>query len=264
MKIEKAKKTSNPSSLSVTGRQSSVLRRSGSLQRMKRGRHRQQDVEQEDCEETYAQHGQYDDADEHKGKLVSEKFESNPSGYFEEKLLSGLFDSVMVSVVEELRPAVTSYQEMSGDKLDPAWDQKVKDMRARNPFLHRDSLEEDSIFSLGKIIASPRYGQYPDLSDDDDDEHVYLSLPPDPLIALPNLNRHVPMSAPAVRANQPQPHAQPPMTSRTKRSSSFKTDNFLLSRNDSERRKSDMKKQNRSLERNSKPGSSTSICSTAK
>ena len=47
-----------------------------------------------------------------------------------------------------------------------------------------------SIFSLGKIIASPRYGQYPDLSDDEEEDQVCadhrLSLPYDPL-SLPTI-----------------------------------------------------------------------------
>ena len=146
-------------------------------------------------------------------------------------------------------------------------------MKTRNPFTHRDSLEEDSIFSLGKIIASPRYGQYPDLSDDDDDQVFteHLSLPHDPL-SLPTIRqvnverRHhilfltflqVPLSAPPVRLHQPQSLSNQ-MTVRPKRSNSFKTEHGL-SRTNSERRKSDFKKQNRSLERNSKPNSSSSV-----
>ena len=76
---------------------------------------------------------------------------------------------------------------MSGERLDPAWEEAVNAMRAQG---RRDSLEEDSIFSLGKIIASPRYGQYPDLSDEEEDQ-VYtehLSLPYDPL-SLPILRQ---------------------------------------------------------------------------
>jgi len=125
----------------------------------------------------------------------------------------------------------------------------------------RDSLEEDSIFSLGKILASPRYGQYPDLSDEEEEDQVFadhhLSLPYDPL-SLPTI-RQVPSSAPPVRILGPPSASQTAASGRTKRSNSFKTDNSGLSRNNSERRKSDMKKQNRSLERNMKPSSSTSI-----
>ena len=150
----------------------------------------------------------------------------------------------------------------------------MSNMKTRNPFTHRDSLEEDSIFSLGKIIASPRYGQYPDLSDDDDDDQVFtehLSLPHDPL-SLPTIRQvnlirmtlhstnylvQVPLSAPPVRLHQPQSSSNQ-STVKPKRSNSFKTEHGL-SRTNSERRKSDIKKQNRSLERNSKPNSSSSL-----
>ena len=182
------------------------------------------------------------------------------------------------SVSSELQPAISSYQDkiISGEKLDPVWEEAVSNMKTRNPFTHRDSLEEDSIFSLGKIIASPRYGQYPDLSDDDDDQVFteHLSLPHDPL-SLPTIRQvntmkttspliyylflQIPLSAPPVRLHQPQSLSNAnQMTVRPKRSNSFKTEHGL-SRTNSERRKSDFKKQNRSLERNSKPNSSSSV-----
>ena len=53
-----------------------------------------------------------------------------------------------------------------------------------------------SIFSLGKIIASPRYGQYPDLSDEEEEDQVFadhhLSLPYDPL-SLPTIRQVRPL-----------------------------------------------------------------------
>ena len=275
MKIERAKKpagVNSNSGLSVTGRQSNVLRRSGSVQRMRKNKHKHEATdnvsEAEDCEETYAEHGHYVDTDnvDERGRHISDKFESNPSQYLEEKMMSAMFDNLLVSVAPELEPVVTSYQDKlrSGDAvmMEAGWEEAVREMRSRHH--QRDSLEEDSIFSLGKIIASPRYGQYPDLSDDDDDQ-VHLSLPHDPSLSLPTLHRHVPMSAPPVRVLQPPTTTQPPATSRTKRSNSFKTDQTtVLSRHHSERRKIDYKKQNRSLERTSKPSSSTSVRSTAK
>ena len=39
------------------------------------------------------------------------------------------------------------------------------------------SIDEDSIFSLGKIVRSPRYCEYPDLSDEEEEELPPLSLP---------------------------------------------------------------------------------------
>ena len=58
-----------------------------------------------------------------------------------------------------------------------------------------------SIFSLGKIIASPRYGQYPDLSDEEEEDQVcadhHLSLPYDPL-SLPTIRQVRPLEAPEV------------------------------------------------------------------
>ena len=116
-----------------------------------------------------------------------------------------------------LEPAITCYEAKvrSGERLDPAWEEAVRAQGRR-----RDSLEEDSIFSLGKMIASPRYGhddvmmilkmilvrygQYPDLSDEEEDQVFadhHLSLPYDPL-SLPNI-RQVPSSAPPVRILQP-------------------------------------------------------------
>ena len=90
-----------------------------------------------------------------------------------------------------LQPAISSYEDKvrSGERLGPGWEEAAS-LRMRNPFAHRDSLEEDSIFSLGKIIASPRYGQYPDLSDEEDQLQPPLSLP---------TLRQVPLSAPAAR-----------------------------------------------------------------
>ena len=148
-------------------------------------------------EEVYAQHGSINESlEEHKSN-ISKKFESEPSRYFGDKILNALFDSLLISVAPELCPAVLSYEKKikSGEKPDPEWEEAVSRMKIRNPWTHRDSLEEDSIFSLGKILASPRYGQYPDLSDDDDD-HVFkqhLSLPHD------TLESQDPLSLPTIR-----------------------------------------------------------------
>ena len=215
IKIEKPKKYSgSTANLSITGRQSYVLRRTGSLQRVKT-RHTEDvaNTEEEGVEEVYAEHGSYSNNPQTIGSpLTSQKFETEPTKYFEEKIFSALFDKLLIryvslasfrnffastlhfqrytnckcysylSVSGDLDPAISCYEEkvMSGERLDPAWEEAVNAMRAQG---RRDSLEEDSIFSLGKIIASPRYGQYPDLSDEEEDQ-VYtehLSLPYDPL-----------------------------------------------------------------------------------
>ena len=57
-----------------------------------------------------------------------------------------------------------------------------------------DSLEEDSIFSLGKIVCSPRYGQYPDLSDEEEGGPGAGGGP----VSLPHI-RPGPASAPPAR-----------------------------------------------------------------
>ena len=158
--------------LSITGRQTKVLKRNG----------RERDAGSEDKEEVFAEHGEYKDSQQ-KRIVISQKFETEPSVYFEEKLLSALFDRLMCEVAGALQPAVESYEvKVTGQARQ--WD-----LPATQLVVRRDSLEEDSIFSLGKIIASPRYSQYPDLSDEDDLQ---------PPLSLPSL-RQVPLSAPATR-----------------------------------------------------------------
>ena len=173
VKIEKSKVRENKN-LSVTGRQTRVLKRNG----------RDRDVGCEDREEVFAEHGEYKDSQQ-KRVVVSQKFETEPSVYFEEKLLSALLDRLMSEVAGELQPAVERYEvKVRGEAGQ--WD----GVSANQLAVRRDSLEEDSIFSLGKILASPRYGQYPDLSDEEDLQ---------PPLSLPTL-RQVPLSAPAARA----------------------------------------------------------------
>ena len=90
-----------------------------------------------------------------------------------------------------LEPALSCYEAKvrSGGRLGGGWEEA---MVMRTGGRRRDSLEEDSIFSLGKILASPRYGQYPDLSDEEEEDQVFtdhhLSLPYDPL-SLPTIRQ---------------------------------------------------------------------------
>ena len=117
-----------------------------------------------------------------------------------------------------LEPALSCYEAKvrSGGRLGGGWEEAMV-TAMRTGGRRRDSLEEDSIFSLGKILASPRYGQYPDLSDEEEEDQVFtdhhLSLPYDPL-SLPTIRQvtptrfilfsvtfyhQVPSSAPPVR-----------------------------------------------------------------
>ena len=86
--------------MSITGRQSHVLRRTGSLQRVKAGS-RHEDVakegEDEGCEEVYAEHGTYSSTpDKCQSPLLSQKFETEPTKYFEDKIFSALFDKLLI------------------------------------------------------------------------------------------------------------------------------------------------------------------------
>ena len=109
IKISKPKKNSGSTNLSITGRQSNVLRRTGSLQRVKVGSREMkgaaEDIkdaaeaadEDEGCEETYAEHGTYSSAQETRNSpLLSQKFETEPTKYFEDKILSALFDKLLI------------------------------------------------------------------------------------------------------------------------------------------------------------------------
>ena len=209
--------------MSITGRQSHVLRRAGSLQRVKAGAHAEDEAE--GCEEVYAEHGEYSSTpDTSQSPLLSQKFETEPTKYFEDKILSALFDKMLIrhvtlataqfflckivkikypiihevllqvltcdlSVSGALEPALSCYEAKvrSGARLGGGWEEAMVTAIRR-----RDSLEEDSIFSLGKILASPRYGQYPDLSDEEEEDQVFadhhLSLPYDPL-SLPTIRQ---------------------------------------------------------------------------
>ena len=109
IKILKPKKNSGSTNLSITGRQSNVLRRTGSLQRVKVGSREMkgaaEDIkdaaeaaeEDECCEETYAEHGTYSSAQETRNSpLLSQKFETEPTKYFEDKIFSALFDKLLI------------------------------------------------------------------------------------------------------------------------------------------------------------------------
>lgn len=186
MKIEKSRARENRT-LSITGRQSNVLKRNGRTRERDRAPVNSEEAGTEDREEVFAEDGNYRDQESHQKKIIiSQKFETEPSVYFEEKLCSALFDSLLTEVSGELQPAVESYESKLSGPGQP-WDGLRGGQVAR-----RDSLEEDSIFSLGKIIASPRYAQYPDLSDEEEQLQPPLSLP----TLRP---RPVPLSAPAAR-----------------------------------------------------------------
>ena len=97
--------------MSITGRQSSVLRRTGSLQRVRAGSRSSEikgaaeDIketaeaadEDEGCEEVYAEHGTYSaDPDTRQSPFLSQKFETEPTKYFEDKIFSALFDKLLI------------------------------------------------------------------------------------------------------------------------------------------------------------------------
>ena len=186
VKLERSRVRENRA-LSITGRQTNVLKRNGRTRERERPAVNSEDAGAEDREEVFAEDGDYRDQEGQQKRLVlSQKFETEPSVYFEEKLCSALFDSLLSEVAGELQPAVESYESRLTEQGQP-WD----GVRANTLMARRDSLEEDSIFSLGKILASPRYGQYPDLSDEED--HTQ----PEP-VSLPTL-RQVPLSAPPAR-----------------------------------------------------------------
>ena len=188
--------------LSITGRQSNVLKRNGRTRERDRAPVNSEDAGYEDKEEVFAEHGDYQDPQGGQKKIIiSQKFETEPSVYFQEKLCSALFDCLLAEVAGELQPAVENYESKLTGQGQP-WE----GLRASQLVARRDSLEEDSIFSLGKIIASPRYAQYPDLSDEEDQLQPPLSLP---------TLRQVPLSAPAARMlTRPGPAAssQPSLT----------------------------------------------------
>ena len=90
-------------SLSVTGRQSSVLRRSASSQRLRGGQARpgaraeaaDTEAGHEDSEEVYAEHGD-SAALLAAAAHIPTKFETEPSKYFEDKIFSALFDNLLI------------------------------------------------------------------------------------------------------------------------------------------------------------------------
>jgi len=269
----------NSSALSVTRLRPSDpndrLRHSGgSRQRPsapRRGRHPPPvDVSQDGCEETFAEHGSYkadckgDVADETWSRMLSHKFETEPEKYLEEKLLNALMEQLLVGVAEEMQPAVQEHSERLATEVHAGkgWEEQLCGMksmalRASGRPGRRDSIEEDSIFSLGKIVMSPRYSQYPDLSDDDSPS-ANLAQPLQPL-SLPHL-RPGPASAPPARLTARPATSHNQLHPRPGRSNSFKTEKSLLAEaQEQQRRVSELKKQNRSLERGSKPGSSSSV-----
>ena len=112
-------------------------------------------------EETFASHGEYSEAGPEVGPVVSRKFETEPEKYLEEKLLAALMEQLLGAVAEEMAPALATHTEMLGGGVGEGgagWEQqllqlKSLSLRGRG---RRDSIEEDSIFSLGKIVMSPR------------------------------------------------------------------------------------------------------------
>ena len=104
IKIEKLKKASPAvPSLSVTGRQSCVVRRSASSQRLRGGQARpaaraeaaDTEAGHEDAEEVYAEHGD-SAALLAAASHIPTKFETEPSKYFEDKIFSALFDNLLI------------------------------------------------------------------------------------------------------------------------------------------------------------------------
>ena len=106
VKIQKQKRENEfRTVLSVTGKQSSVLGRNGSLQRIKNQQKNTKlkqdnfvpatDTEDTAVEEVFAQHGDYEDHMKEE-RVLSQKFETEPSKYFEDKIFSALFDKLLL------------------------------------------------------------------------------------------------------------------------------------------------------------------------
>ena len=106
VKIQKQKRENEfRTVLSVTGKQSSVLGRNGSLQRIKNQQKNTKlkqdnfvpatDTEDTTVEEVFAQHGDYEDHMKEE-RVLSQKFETEPSKYFEDKIFSALFDKLLL------------------------------------------------------------------------------------------------------------------------------------------------------------------------
>ena len=148
------------------------------------------------------------DSSHTKPAYISPKFETEPTKYFEEKLLSALFDKLLHAVVGELQPAVDSYAEkVVEDRMEMLSLSRETSAAScldtgRSRRSHIGSIDEDSIFSLGKMVRSPRYREYPDLSDEDEEEED--NLPP---VSLPSIR--APYSAPPVRLHRHPVH--PPL-----------------------------------------------------
>ena len=117
---------------------------------------------------------------------LSHRFHSEPAKYLEEKLVAALQvggctidasfyapfghqDALMLTVAEELEPAVRAYSERAGGRAGGQGGGRaggagggeeellgLKSLSLGGRF-GGDNLEEDSIFSLGKILMSPRY-----------------------------------------------------------------------------------------------------------
>ena len=117
-------------SLSITGRQSSVTRRGSSAaardRRQRLGRRARQVAggpgeQAGNCEEVFAQHGSYTEHNSDDSRIVvSQKFETEPSKYFEEKLLSAMFEKLLSELAPELQPLLDQLSERLAAE-QPAW-----------------------------------------------------------------------------------------------------------------------------------------------
>lgn len=117
-------------SLSITGRQSSVTRRGSSAaardRRQRLGRRARQVAggpgeQAGNCEEIFAQHGSYTEPNSEDSRIVvSQKFETEPSKYFEEKLLSAMFEKLLSELAPELQPLLDQLSERLAAE-QPSW-----------------------------------------------------------------------------------------------------------------------------------------------
>ena len=104
---------------------------------------------------------------------------------------------MLSDIASEIQPTIEMYAEKVFSCEKQQWEDEINGFNSRKPkkpINSIDSLEEDSIFSLGKIVMSPRYSQYPDLSDDEENQSCNA-------LSLPTI-RPVPFSAPPTRIIQ--------------------------------------------------------------
>jgi hypothetical protein len=120
-------------------------------------------------EETFASHGEPGEAGwgpAARQPEGSRRFEAEPARYLEEKLEAALLERLLLVAAEALEPAVQGLAARlggpggAGGRGEAAgWEGELEGLRSlslRAQWGPRDSIEEDSIFSLGKIMMSPR------------------------------------------------------------------------------------------------------------